>query len=186
LERKNQYIRTNCLNIVLIGPESTGKTTLAKALAEQYRTFFVPEYARIYAEKHTDKLTYQDVIPIAEGQHQLEVNYTLKANRILFYDTNLLQTKVYSEWYYNKCPNELNDLIKISKYDFYFLNYIDVPWEEDDLRDKPREREYMFNAFETALITYNKPYVLLKGNKHERLKTAIHHIDQLLKLNDEF
>ena len=66
----------------------------------------------------------------------------------------------------------------------YFLTYIDTPWEADDLRDKPNERECMFKAFENALKEYKKPYVLLKGGKNERLEKAIFHIDELLKTID--
>ncbi len=66
-------------------------------------------------------------------------------------------------------------------YDLYFLTYIDVPWEADDLRDKPNERERMFKAFENTLIKYKRPYVLLKGSKKERLETAVNHIDKLIK-----
>ena len=66
-------------------------------------------------------------------------------------------------------------------YHLYFLTYIDVPWEADDLRDKPNERERMFKAFEEALQKYDRPYVVLKGNKKERLTKAVFHIDQLLK-----
>ena len=152
---------------------------MANALAERYRTFAVPEYARIYAEKHTHKLNYEDVMPIAEGQHQLEVNYTLKANRILFYDTNLLQTKVYSEWYYDKCPNELDDLIKISKYDFYFLNAVDVPWEADGIRDQPHHRLELFFKFVNELNQQNASFAILKGDLEERLKKATSQINQL-------
>ena len=68
-----------------------------------------------------------------------------------------------------------------NSYDIYFLTYIDTPWEADDLRDKPDERERMFEAFETALKTFNKPYVLLKGSKEKRLKLAVAHIDNLLE-----
>ena len=66
-------------------------------------------------------------------------------------------------------------------YNLYFLTYIDTPWEADDLRDKPNERERMFKAFENALEKYKKPYVLLKGTKKERIEKAVNYIDELLK-----
>ena len=181
----------NCIKVVLYGPESTGKTTLSRQLARYYNSVWVPEYAREYLQKkwNDQRKTCEphDLLPIALGQMKLENELAQKTDSVLICDTDLLETKVYSEAYYaGTCDPVLHKYAVENSYDIYFLTYIDVPWEEDDLRDKPREREYMFNAFETALITYNKPYVLLKGNKHERLKTAIHHIDQLLKLNDEF
>ena len=89
---------------------------------------------------------------------------------------------MYSEAYYvGSCDPVLEKYALQNTYDLYFLTYIDTPWEADDLRDKPHERERMFKAFEDALITYNRPYVLLKGSKKERLALAIKHIDKLLK-----
>lgn len=180
----------NCVKVVLYGPESTGKTTLSRQLARHYNSVWVPEYAREYLQKkwNDQRKTCEphDLLPIAKGQIRLENELAQKTDSVLICDTDLLETKVYSEAYYaGTCDPILHKYAVENSYDLYFLTYIDVPWEKDDLRDKPREREYMFKAFETALITYNKPYILLKGNKHERLKKAIHHIDQLLKWNDE-
>ena len=124
----------------------------------------------------------EDLLPIAIGQMKLENNLAQKTDTVLICDTDLLETKVYSETYYDgTCDPILETYALKNHYDLYFLTYIDTPWEADDLRDKPDERERMFNAFEDALKTYNKPYVLLKGDKEERLKIAVKHIDNLLK-----
>ena len=105
-----------------------------------------------------------------------------KTYTVLICDTDLLETKVYSEEYYmGSCHPMLEKYALENSYDLYFLTYIDTPWEKDDLRDKPHERESMFRAFERALIQYNRPFVILKGNKEQRLKTAVRHIDELLK-----
>ena len=82
--------------------------------------------------------------------------------------------------YIGSCDPVLKEFAIKNSYDLYFLTYIDVPWEADDLRDKPKQRKEMFQAFESELIKYNKPYVLLKGSKEERLKNAISHIDKLI------
>ena len=83
---------------------------------------------------------------------------------------------------YGQIWDELLDkYAKKNKYDLYFLTYIDVPWEADDLRDRPNNRKDMFNEFEDALIEHNKSYVILKGDKKERLEQAVFHIDKLLK-----
>jgi len=119
---------SNCIKVVLFGPESTGKTTLSKQLARYYNSVWVRE-----------------------------------------------------AYYSGTCDPILDAYALKNSYDLYFLTYIDTPWEADDLRDKPNERKRMFNAFETALKTYNKPYVLLKGSKEERLQIAVEHIDNLLK-----
>lgn len=186
MEGKLRQNASNCIKVVLFGPESTGKSTLAKQLAEYYNTVFVPEYSRIYAEKQllrNSTLTRHDVLPIAEGQMRLENEREQKATKVLICDTDLLETKVYSELYYNGiCDPVLEKYAIKNTYDLYFLTYIDMPWEADNLRDRPNDREAMFEAFENALQSYKKPYVLLKGSMEERLKTAIDHINELLKL----
>ncbi|WP_369998470.1 AAA family ATPase [Winogradskyella sp.] len=176
----------DCIKVVLYGPESTGKTTLSRQLAEHYNTLWVPEYARGYLQKKWDieqKICEpKDLLPIAIGQMKLENEAAKKANEILICDTDILETKVYSEVYYSgTCDPILETYALKNSYDLYFLTYIDTPWEADDLRDKPLERESMFKAFETALITHQKPYVVLKGNKEERFKEAVKQIDKLLE-----
>ena len=177
-----------CVKVVLFGPESTGKTTLSMQLARHYNSVWVPEYAREYLQDkwNNERKTCEpeDLLPIAEGQMQLENKLAKKTDTVLICDTDLLETKVYSEAYYlGTCDPILEKYALQNTYDLYFLTYIDVPWEMDDLRDKPNEREHMFKAFEDALIKYKRPYVLLKGSKKERLQTAINHIDNLLNKN---
>jgi NadR type nicotinamide-nucleotide adenylyltransferase len=177
---------SNCIKVVLFGPESTGKTTLSRQLARHYNSVWVPEYAREYLQNkwNNKRKTCEpkDLMPIAIGQMKIENELAQKTDTILICDTDLLETKVYSEAYYSgTCDPILETNALKNSYDLYFLTYIDTPWEADDLRDKPNERERMFKAFEETLIKYNKPYVLLKGNKQERLKLAIKHIDNLLK-----
>lgn len=177
---------SNCIKVVLFGPESTGKTTLSRQLARHYNSVWVPEYAREYLQNkwNNERKTCEpkDLMPIAIGQMKIENELAQKTDTILICDTDLLETKVYSEAYYSgTCDPILETNALKNSYDLYFLTYIDTPWEVDDLRDKPNERERMFKAFEETLIKYNKPYVLLKGNKQERLKLAIKHIDNLLK-----
>ncbi|SFI86769.1 AAA family ATPase [Olleya namhaensis] len=176
----------NCIKIVLFGPESTGKTTLSQQLARHYHSVWVPEYARDYLQNkwNNERKTCEpkDLLPIAIGQMALENNLAQKTDSVLICDTDLLETKVYSEAYYSGiCDPTLEKYALKNIYDLYFLTYIDTPWEADDLRDKPEEREAMFKAFESALIKHKKPYVLLKGDKKTRLELAIKHIDLLLE-----
>jgi nicotinamide riboside kinase len=99
----------------------------------------------------------------------LENQYATLANKVLFCDTDLLETKVYSETYYSGICDPLLDAYAVkNQYDLYFLTYIDTPWVPDDLRDRPNERLQMFEAFHQALLRYDKPFVLLKGNQSER------------------
>jgi NadR type nicotinamide-nucleotide adenylyltransferase len=189
MEEKLKQTPSNIVKVVLFGPESTGKTTLSEQLARHYNTVWVQEYAREYLQDkwNNERKTCEphDLIPIAEGQIQLENKLTAKATNLLICDTDLLETKVYSEAYYlGNCDPLLEKYALENKYDLYFLTYIDVPWEKDDLRDKPNERQEMFAYFKDTLERYNKPYVLLKGNKKTRLKEAVKHIDKLLEIKN--
>ena len=185
MEKKLKQKNSNLVKVVLFGPESTGKTTLSGQLARYYNTVWTPEFAREYLQdkwNNERKICEQkDIIPIAEGQIKLENDLSLKADNVLICDTDLLETKVYSEEYYGGFVDPILDEAAIeNSYDIYFLTYIDTPWEADDLRDKPGERLEMFTAFENTLKKYNRPYVLLKGDKETRLKKAIEIIDGLL------
>ena len=186
MEKKLKQQPANCIKVVLFGPESTGKTTLSRQLAHYYNSVWVPEYAREYLQEkwNNERKTCEpkDLLPIAIGQMKLENKLAKKTDTVLICDTDLLETKVYSETYYlGSCDPVLEKHALDNTYDLYFLTYIDTPWEADDLRDKPDNREEMFEAFKNALIENNRPYVLLKGNKKERLNKAVKHINKLLK-----
>ncbi len=185
MEEKFRQQPANIIRVVLFGPESTGKTTLSEQLARYYETVWVPEYAREYLQDkwNNERKTCEasDLLPIAAGQMLLENKLAKKATDILICDTDLLETKVYSEAYYlGYCDPILEKHALENKYDLYFLTYIDVPWEKDDLRDKPKEREQMFAYFKNTLEKYERNFVILKGDKKERLTTAVHHINKLL------
>lgn len=173
------------MKIVCYGAESTGKTTLAKALADYYDTAWVPEYSRDYLQDKFDQTgeicAYEDLIPIAEGQLRLENERAKGAkNGLLFSDTNVLQTYYYGKAYYNNFQHQaLWNLAQAHRYDFYFLTAIDTPWVSDDLRDKPEEREDMHRLFKTSLDKNHLPYMLLEGNQSKRMEAAVAKIDSL-------
>lgn len=186
MEKSLEQQAADCLKIVVFGPESTGKTSLAKSLAEYYDTEWVPEFAREYLQEKYNNAGQicmpEDLLPIAEGQMKAENKLAKKAGKVLFCDTNLLETYVYGQAYYRNFENDiLKTAAENSRYDLYFLTYIDVPWEADDLRDKPHEREEMFEQFENALKLRNLPYVILEGTLSERMKIAVKIVDDLLK-----
>ncbi|MBQ4819786.1 ATP-binding protein [Aquimarina sp. MMG016] len=186
MEEKLRQENSDCIKVVLFGPESTGKTTLCKQLADYYKTEWVPEYMREYLQEKWDEskevCTYDDLLPIAEGQMNWENESAKKVQNILFCDTNLLELKVYAEVYYQgKVPEVLNKISLENVYDLYLLTYIDTPWTPDDLRDKPNEREEMFFRFRASLEKYDLPYIVLKGDQKTRLQKAIISIDQLIK-----
>lgn len=185
MEKKLGQEPTNLVKVVLFGPESTGKTTLSQQLATHYKTEWVPEYAREYLQEKWDReqktCEPHDLLPIACGQMESENTLAKQANRILICDTDLLETKVYSEAYYlGYCDPLLEKYALENTYNLYLLTYIDIPWEKDDLRDKPDERERMFAYFHETLKKYGRNFVTLKGDKEQRFQLAKTHIDKLL------
>lgn len=183
MEKNLRQQKTAILKIALFGPESTGKTTLAKQLAEYYETEWVPEFARDYLQEKWEENQHicvaDDMLPIAYGQVALENKKLASAKKYLFSDTNLMVTKVFSEMYYGFCDPLLNEAALEHEYDLFFLTDIDVPWEKDDIRDTPDGRESVFSVFKQTLIDTKKPFITLSGNKESRLAKAIAIIDNL-------
>ncbi len=177
MEKNIQQITSKVLRIVLYGPESTGKTTLAQALAQHYNTTWVQEYAREYLQNKWDLekkiCEITDLKPIAKGQIEAENSGLTGAKDLIFLDTNLTVTSTYSDIYYGYTEQWLQDLVDQLSYDLYFLTQVDIPWVADDLRDRPENRDQTFKIFEQRLKTLNKPYVVLSGSHQERLTQAI-------------
>lgn len=190
MEEKLRQQPLNIIRIALFGPESTGKTTLSKQLAHHYNTVWVREYAREYLQDKWNierkVCEVEDIMPIAYGQIALENKWAKKADKVLICDTDLLETMVYSEQFYDGFADEqLRTAARHNDYDLYLLTYIDTPWEEDDIRDRPQQRLEMFNAFEKALKDYGKTYITLKGNKQKRLAEAIEVIDKIVASKED-
>ena len=188
MEEKLKQQPTDIIKIAMFGPESSGKTTLSRQLAEHYDTVWIPEFAREYLQdklKNSNEVCIpEDLIPIAIGQVQLENDGLNTANKFLFCDTNLLVTKVYSEAYYEFCDPVLDKAARKHKYDLFFLTNIDLPFEQDDLRDSEANRNKFFPIFHNSLIENKKPFVLLSGSKQQRLATAIAIINELVKAKE--
>ena len=177
--------KTYCKRIVIYGPESTGKTTLAHDLAKHYDTMWVPEYAREYLQKKWDlyreKCSLDDLMNIALGQIKMENKIISKSKKFIFCDTNILVTKVWSETHFSGyCSPEIKSILKSVRYDYYFLTNVDVPWVKDDLRDSPYDREEMFNYFKNQLNINKIQYSVISGDRDQRLKKAILILDKIL------
>jgi len=188
MEKTLKQLASPVVKVALFGPESTGKTTLSEHLARYYNSVWCPEYAREYLQKKWNNerkvCEEKDMLPIAYGQMQSENELAQKATDVLICDTDLLETMVYYELYYKTCDPLIKEAALANSYDLYFLTYIDVPWEYDELRDRPFEREELFELFKQTLDRYNKPYIILKGDKKERLHKAVSIIDQLIEKNN--
>ncbi len=164
--------------IVLTGPESTGKTTMAQQLAEHFHTNWVEEYGRDYFVKNGGISEISDLSRIAEGQVRLEEEALLHANKLLFCDTDLIVTQVWSEIYFKQCPQEVIDLSYTRRYDLHLLMDIDIPWEDDGTREFPQLREWHFKRLKEELDQRNLPYVIISGSFEERLQACIRAVRQ--------
>ncbi len=171
--------------IVAFGPESTGKSTLVKDLAKHYSTQWVPEYMRTYFTEVAPRIPFQsyleDLLPIAKGQIAAENQATTNAKEFLFCDTNLLQLEVYAHYYFGECPKEISEAVHKHTYDLYLLTFTDVPWQKDQIRDRPLDRKKLFSIFERTLQKHNFPYVVLKGDIASRKSAAQLSIQELVR-----
>jgi NadR type nicotinamide-nucleotide adenylyltransferase len=167
--------------IVVIGGESTGKSTLCKLLADYYHTQWVPEYAREFIENLKREYNQGDLFTIAKGQIELENKLSNQSNSFLFCDTNLYVIKVWSEHKYNACDIQILNLIAKQSYDAYLLLSPDIPWSDDPLREHPdeKDRNYFFNIYKEIVESSKLPFVIIKGNENERLKAAIEFVQKL-------
>ena len=169
--------------VVIIGPESTGKSTLSEQLAKHYNTSWVPEYARQYLIQHGTEYNYDDLLTIAKGQVALEESY-INANpssKVLFIDTNQYVMKVWCEYVFGKCHQWVLDQITKRKYDLYLLCNIDLPWTHDPLREYPdlAPRIELYSIYKNLLTNQSVPWVDISGNYDERLQSAIQAVNVL-------
>jgi NadR type nicotinamide-nucleotide adenylyltransferase len=188
--------------IVIIGPESTGKSTLCTQLAEHYKTLWCQEYAREYLLKRGMNYSYDDLLMIAKGQLALEDEYVeevikserqedrksvssglpdLLSSRLLFIDTDMYVMKVWCEFVYGNCHRFILDQIAERKYDLYLFCNIDLPWVEDELREYPdlESREKLYLIYKDIMINQPVPWVDISGSQGERIQKAITAVDGL-------
>lgn len=164
--------------IVVIGPESTGKSTLSKGLAEYLKCPWVPEYAREYLEKLEGQYTYDDLLEIAKGQFQEEEKAISKAEKLLICDTDLHVIRVWSQHKFGKVHPWIEQQIIRRKYDLYLLTDIDIPWENDPQREhpEPEQRAYFFEIYKDIVVGSGIPFRIISGSTEERLNKSIQFI----------
>ena len=169
------------IKIVVIGPESTGKSTLCEALAAHFHTIWCREYAREYLLQHGTDYSYDDLLTIAKGQLNLEDEAMVKIaskhqqSSVLIIDTDLYVMKVWCEFVFGKCHQFILDEIVKRKYDGYLLCKPDLPWTKDELREYPdlETREKLYHHYRDLLIEQNTPWFEVKGTGQERIQSAI-------------
>lgn len=197
--------------IVVVGPESTGKSTLCEQLAAHYQTSWIPEYAREYLVENGTDYSYENLFEIAKGQMRLEDDFTQtwhlergkELNKTkykltgpaashlgypLFIDTNLYVLKVWSEIAFNKCDNRVLTQIASRQYDLYLLCNPDLPWTPDALREYPdlKTRERIYHHYKDAMVNQKTNWIDIRGSYEERFETAVMAIDSMLKPASNF
>ncbi len=161
------------------GPESTGKSVMAKQLAAYYHTEFVPEVAREIVS--SNEFTVDEIIKIGYAQTERIIDKAKTANKILFCDTDLITTQIYCRHYLGIVPDVLYELEKKIIYDQYFLFDIDVPWVGDGMRDLGDNRQGMFEIFKHELEIRNISYLLVKGDYRERERFLISELNKIVR-----
>ncbi len=169
---------TAIIKIAIVGPESTGKSTLAQALANYYNEPWVPEIARSYIANLNRSYTLNDIINIAKLQLQQEHELIQKSNKYLFCDTTLLVNKIWAGFVFKQVPEEIEKLYHAHDYRLHLLCDIDLPWEYDPLREHPHHRKELLDLYESDLIKAKANYFKINGMEQERLNRAVHVIEK--------
>lgn len=177
--------------IVVLGPESTGKSTLCKQLAAHFKSSWVPEYARTYLQDTGNQYQYEDLWEMARGQKLGEENAIKNYHKMhsataatpypIFIDTDLYVIKIWSEIAFNKCDNRILSRIVESRYDLYLLCDTDLPWTNDPLREYPdlQMRKKIYAYYKDCMVNQHIPWVDIRGNYDERLAKAVQAVNNV-------
>jgi len=162
--------------VIIIGPESTGKSTLTEQLATHYNTVWCPEFAREYLIENGTDYNFEDLLNIARGQLLLEDNLLLQAkNNLYFIDTDMYVMKVWCEMAFNNCHTWILKQIAARNYDLFLLCNTDLPWIKDDLREYPdlHTRQRLFKMYKDLLVNQGTKWAVISGSYAERLQVAL-------------
>ena len=182
LQKQNNH-NPELRKIAVIGPESTGKSTLCAQLAEHYNTIWVPEYAREFLHENGPSYTFDDLLTIASRQLVLEDKLAQQAtNNLLFIDTEMYVMKVWCEFVFGKTHQWILDQAAMRHYDLFLLCNIDLPWIKDEFREYPEmePRIKLFNIYKDNMINQHVPWKVISGTENERFHEAVGAIDNIL------
>ncbi|HEY4109685.1 ATP-binding protein [Puia sp.] len=172
--------------IVIIGPESTGKSSLCEELARHYQTDWVPEYAREYLTRYGMDYRPDDLLVIARGQLALEEQHAAAAeaagHKLLFIDTDMYVMKVWSEFVFGRCDPWILGQIVLRQYHGYLLCRTDLPWAPDPLREYPEgsSRDRLFQIYRDCLINQSTPWEEIGGQGEDRIAAGIAAVEKVL------
>lgn len=163
------------LRIVITGPESSGKTTLARMLAESFDIPYVPEYARIYLEAHGPSYTLADLLHIAQGQLALADSVASNTTHApaLVIDTWMLELVIWAQYRFGHIPEEISSAYQSYPPDLYVLCAPDLPWEPDPLRENPMDRHILYLSYRNAIAQSRTPFIIVSGTGPERETEAL-------------
>lgn len=179
--REFDPVKPHLWRVSVLGPESTGKTTLAKNLAERYLTTWCPEYLREFCETLGRMPVPTDQREIVRGQLAGEEEAAAGARRVLFCDTDPMMTGVYALFYFDECPDWLLDVSRERRYDLtLLLSPKGIPWVSDPLRDAPHARDDLFDRCRAFLARTRRRYIVIDGPFETRLEQAAAAVDSLL------
>lgn len=167
--------------IAVVGPESTGKSAVAQFLAQQLHTVCVPEYARYYCQHLNNQYTVEDEVNMFYGQIALEeALFPLAKNHLLICDTTIMTVKIWCDYLFGDTPKHVKDEIATRHYNHYLLMDIDLPWEDDPLRDFPDQREHFLEVWKKELGALGSHYTVISGQGDARFENAFHAIKKIL------
>jgi NadR type nicotinamide-nucleotide adenylyltransferase len=167
--------------VVIIGAESTGKSTLVEQLAAHYEAPFSQEFVRDFVESVDRPISAKDLNAIMKGQISCENTACEKSPRLVFHDTNLLSNIIYADYYFKQHPKELDCALSATQYDLYLFCQNEIPWEPDgEQRDSPQARDEIHQVFEQMLEASSVPVVIIKGKPEDRFYQAINAIQECL------
>lgn len=180
MERKNPL--KPYLKIAVVGPESCGKTTLARQLSVLLDGYLVEEFARAYLFQHGPEYSLETLVNINREQLQLEKRALESGKKWIFCDTTPLVIEIWAQEVFGTVPEAISKSHDPQSYDYYLLCAADLPWEPDPLRENPNDRDRLFEVYLNQIKGYRLNYTIVKGLGHERLSTAFLALKTYFKL----